>query len=128
MENEFLTLFIAVVAFVFGFLNGFVVMLSLMQSVPEHHLNRNKRRYHAENEKKIKQIDSDIGQELAEDYKEKKRLKRNNGLLSRRLGKERDSWTEFNCSCDDVNEMDYIKEAQNKEENSYQYTKRKSNQ
>lgn len=47
-------------------------------------------------------------------------------LLKKRLGKERDSWKEFNCIADGIEEHDSIKYSQKKEDSSYHYIKRKS--
>lgn len=48
------------------------------------------------------------------------------GLLRQRLGEGRDSWTEFNCSEDNMDANDYIQRSRKKEDNAYRIVKRRS--
>lgn len=47
------------------------------------------------------------------------------GLLQKRLGKKKGTWTELNCSADDVSEEDHIKDSRKKQNDAYRYAKRK---
>lgn len=45
--------------------------------------------------------------------------------LKKRLGKEKDSWTSFNCMADGTDEQQHIQNSRKKEDGAYQYIKRK---
>ena len=97
---------------------------------------KSQRIYHAENEKALKQIaaredtdleDEDFFEELSKDQSENeyKTSSEQTGLLKKRLGKERESWTDFNCTCDEVDENEYIRKSRKQGESSYHYAKTK---
>lgn len=73
------------------------------------------------------QLAKEKKQAKEEEEKERKRREEaENASLASRLQSRRDnSWTEFNCSTDGVDESDYIRNMQKKEDTAYQYAKSK---
>lgn len=47
------------------------------------------------------------------------------GLLRKRLGKNKESWTKFCCDLENKDEKEHIRNSRKKEDASYHYTKRK---
>lgn len=56
--------------------------------------------------------------------KKKKSPKKKELLKSRMIDKE-DSWTDYNCDLDNVDRQEYIEKRRKREDNAYQYLKKK---
>ena len=134
--NSYIGLFVALFAFILGCIVGFSMVLSIFYYVPSRKSRKSQRTYHAENEKVLKQIaatedtdleDENFFEELSRKQVEVEKAEspEQTGLLKKRLGKERESWTDFNCTCDDVDEKEYIRQSRKQGESSYHYAKTK---
>lgn len=134
--SSYIGLFVALVSFIIGSMIGFSLMIPVFHYAPARKTRKSQSTYHAENEKALKQIaaredtdleDEDFFEELSKDQSENeyKTSSEQTGLLKKRLGKERESWTDFNCTCDEVDENEYIRKSRKQGESSYHYAKTK---
>ena len=129
--DSYASLFWMMVFVVVGYVFGAVLTIYLLRGNPIQKISSSQRKYHVENEAVTKALVSEIEEdsecdEMHDEEKNSDNLSSKGSLLKQRLGKKRDSWTEFNCVCDSVDEAEYIKSSRKSEENSYQYTKRKN--
>ncbi len=127
----YMNLFVTTIAFVFGWIVGVTLMLMAFHFVPRRFPKR-KRKKPAY--KKISNI-PDISDEEDDDYYDELSSMDDNvdddapekeeGLLRKRLGKNRESWTQFCLGNDEEDEREHIKKSIKNGENSYKYTKNK---
>lgn len=153
--SEYTILFVTVIAFVFGWIVGAFLMLTAFHYIPKRFPTRprkNKRLekkyknapyYHSnEAEKEDNDLDEiydydDENYEVNEEYEEydddedldeipsESDNRAGGGLLRKRLGKNKESWTKFCCDLENKDEKEHIRNSRKKEDASYHYTKRK---
>lgn len=113
---------IYIIIFVFAFVCGLIGSATIVFYIMDNRQLPRQQKKAAKSRKKEKKKDTEAQEEdSCEDVSEKKQ-----GLLKMRLGQERDSWKEFNCIADGLEEQESIKDSQKKEDSSYHYIKRKS--
>lgn len=123
---EYIELFIGMIFTVAGVLFGFTVVLQIVHASRKRKAKYGQRTYHKENEKAYKELfqEDAILDKVAEFessiYNEEAETE---GLLKKRLGKEKESWTQFNCECDQKDIREHIEAARKKEDGAYCFIK-----
>ena len=133
---EYIELFIGMIFTVAGVLFGFTVVLQIVHASRKRKAKYGQRIYHKENEKAYKELfqeeailedailEEAILDKVAEFessiYNEEAETE---GLLKKRLGKEKESWTQFNCECDQKDIRKHIEAARKKEDGAYCFIK-----
>lgn len=101
--NYFVLMLVLILGFVLGFILGFLLLISQLKK-----------------DQKIRKP-NDIDEEEKEDN-ENNQEKVNNSFKERMLDMD-DSWSDMNCSLDDIPKEEYIKENRGKQDKAYNYKK-----
>lgn len=115
---------IYIVIFVFSFVIGVIGSVTIVFYILDNRQSHQFQDKTFKSSKKKKEKTKDV---MNQDVENDERVpEEQSSLLKKRLGKERDSWKEFNCIADGIEEHDSIIYSQKKEDSSYHYIKRKS--
>ena len=128
---NYVELFIGVLFTVAGVVFGFLIVLQIVHVSKKKKTKYGQRTYHKENEKAYSkhflQDEDKVSDEInvveeSIHYQEPE----NKGLLKRRLGKEKESWTQFNCDCDEKDMRSHIESSRKKEDQAYCFIKNRN--
>lgn len=123
---EYLELFIGVVFTTGGVLFGLLLVLQIIHSSKKKKANYGQRTYHKANQKAYQElldIEEDIDMVTESEVSINHRKPKCQGLLKQRLGKEKESWTQFNCECDQKDVREHIESSRKKEDRAYCFIK-----